>query len=210
MLGLVPAALLAGSGVRWLYDNRPRLLIAALILAVLEAGWAGNYDVGISSTIGTMPTSLPALDRPIAADHSSSIVVDVPFGIRSGLVLRGEGLPFDPEAQVLATADGHPRAVAFLSRTPLSTLHRVQQEAFYAGLIRAECQPRANAIHSECQGVPPVSMAAARRSARRMGIGWVLLWPGTPDTVYPYLHETGFTFRYQADGVRVYRPLERD
>ena len=207
MLGMVPAALLAGSGVQWLRDHKPRVLVAVLILAVLEAGWAGNYDVGPSSSIAAMPTSLPALDRPIAADHSSSIVVDVPFGIRSGLVLRGEGLPFDPEAQVLATADGHRRAVAFLSRTPLSTLWRVQHEAFYAGLLWAECQPRANAIHTDCQGVPPVTTAAARRSARQLGIGWVLLWPGTPRTVAPYLRETGFAFSYQADGVRVYRPL---
>ena len=44
--------------------------------------------------------------------------MDVPFGIRGGMPLPGEGGAFDPEAQVLATADGHPRAVGYLSRLP--------------------------------------------------------------------------------------------
>lgn len=207
MLGIAPAALLAGSGVEWLRDNVPRILIPALILVVLEAGWAGNYDVGSANDVGTMPTSLPALDRPIAADHSASIVVDVPFGIRNGLLLDGEGQPFNPEAQVLATADGHPRAVAFVSRLPIPTLNRIVSEPFYAGLIRAECKPPQNASQQVCRDVPPATLPAARRGARQMDIGWVLLWPGTPQTVLPYLRETGFTFDYQAAGTRVYRAV---
>ena len=205
MLGIVPAALLAGSGVEWLRGNAPLVLMPVLILLVLEAGWGGNSDVGVANDIGTMPTSLPALDRPIAADHSASIVVDVPFGIRNGLLLDGEGQPFNPEAQVLATADGHPRAVAFVSRLPIPTLNRIKGEPFYAGLIRAECQPRQNADQQVCHDVPATTLPAARRSARRMDIGWVLLWPGTPQTVLPYLRETGFTFAYRADGTHVYR-----
>ena len=206
MLGIAPAALLAGSGVEWLRDNAPRVLMPVLILVVLEAGWAGNYDVGSANDVGTMPTSLPALDRPIAADHSASIVVDVPFGIRNGLLLNGEGQPFNPEAQVLATADGHPRAVAFVSRMPIPTLDRIKREPFYAGLIRAECQPRQNAGQQVCQDVPSTTLLAARLNARQMDVGWLLLWPGAPQTVLPYLRETGFTFDYQADGTRVYRP----
>ncbi len=66
------------------------------------------------------PPRCPAVDGPIAADHSSSIVVDVPFGVRGGVPLPGEGAAFDPESQVLATADGHPRAVGYLSRLPES------------------------------------------------------------------------------------------
>jgi hypothetical protein len=206
MLGMVPAALLAGSGVEWLRDNAPRVLIPVMILVVLEAGWAGNFDVGAASNVGTMPTSLPALDRPIAADHSASIVVDVPFGIRNGLLLDGEGQPFNPEAQVLATADGHPRAIAFVSRLPIPTLNRIEREPFYAGLLRAECKPPQNASQQVCHDVPSTTLAAARRSARQMDVGWVLLWPGTPRTVLPYLRDTGFTFRYRADRTRVYRP----
>ena len=70
-----------------------------------------------------MPTALPALDRPIAADHSSSIVVDIPFGDprRGAAARRGRRLQ-SRMPQVLATADGHPRAIAYLSRTPPQTL----------------------------------------------------------------------------------------
>ena len=38
-----------------------------------------------------MPTTLPALDRPIIADHSGSIVLDVPFGLRGGIPEYGLG-----------------------------------------------------------------------------------------------------------------------
>jgi hypothetical protein len=206
MLGIVPAALLAGSGLEWVRNNSPRVLIPVLILAVLEAGWAGNFDVGRGNFIGTMPDALPRLDHRIAADHSSSIVVDVPFGIRSGLVLQGEGLPFDPDAQVLATADGHPRAAAFLSRMPIPALNALKREPFYADLLRAECRPKQNASQEDCHGVAAAPLSAARRNAHQMDVGFVLLWPGTPKTVIPYLKETGFVFDYRADHVRVYRP----
>src|SRR5262249_49604886 len=119
LLAIVPAALLAGAAVDWLWARAPVLIVPVLILGALEAGWAGN------PSIGTMPTALPRLDAPIAADHSASLVVDVPFGIRGGI--SGEGAGFDPEAQVLATADGHPRAVAYLSRIPPATLAAVRR-----------------------------------------------------------------------------------
>ena len=78
-VGLVPAALLAGFAVNWLRDHAAPVMIAVLAVAVLEAG------LSTPPGAGTMPTALPALDRPIAADHSRSIVVDVPFGIRGGV-----------------------------------------------------------------------------------------------------------------------------
>src|SRR6266568_1115033 len=115
-VGLVPAALLAGYAVNWLGGHAKPAMIAVLAAAVAEAG--------LSTPPGarTMPTDLPALDRPIAADHSASIVVDVPFGIRGGVGLLGA--PFAPQAQVLATADGHRLAVANLSRIPPAALTR--------------------------------------------------------------------------------------
>jgi hypothetical protein len=206
MLGIVPAALLAGSGVEWLRQRSLKVLVPVMIVAVLEAGWAGNYDVGKSNFIGTMPTALNKLDNPIAADHSQSIVVDVPFGIRSGLLLPGEGLPFDPMAQVLQTHDGHPRAVAFLSRLPLPTLAALQKVPFYSGLLRAECLPPGEAKQVQCHDLPRVTQAAARQSAHNIDVGYVLLWPGTPHQVVPFLKAMGFVFDYKADGVRVWRP----
>jgi len=202
MLGVLPAALLAGAAVDWLRRRAAVLLIPVLVLAALEAGWAGNLAVA------TMPTALPALDRPIAADHSASIVVDVPFGVRGGVPLTREGDQFDPEAQVLATADGHPRAVGYLSRLPEKTLMSVRRNAFYAGLLSAQGQPRGlvesvTGLHSY-----KTLLAAARADARRMDIGWVIVWQRTPD-VLAYLAKTGFRFDYAADGAWVYRATAR-
>jgi hypothetical protein len=54
----------------------------------------------------------------------------------------------------------------------------------------------------------PAQLAAARLDARRLGIGWVLMWRwgGRILPTIRYLHETGFRFGYKADGVKVYRP----
>jgi len=199
MLGLVPAALLAGAGVEWLRARSRWLLVPVLLLGLLEAGWAGDASVGVWSGTrapGVMRTALPALDRPIAADHSSSVVVDIPFGIRGGIPLPGEGSAFNPEDQVLATADGHPRAIAYLSRIPAPTLAAIRKNAFYLGLLKLEDAQNASS---------PALLNAARLNARRLHIGWVLVWSQSP-AVSSYLARTGFRFDYQADGVLVYRP----
>ena len=205
MLAFVPAALLGGAAVDWLRYHAAALVIPVLVLGALEVGWAGN------PAVGTMPTALPALDRPIAADHSQSLVVDVPFGVRGGVPLKGEGAAFDPEAQVLATADGHPRAVGFLSRLPAPTLAGIRRHAFYDGLLTAEGQPRNVSESPTGTGTYPALLAAARLDARRMDVGWVLVWP-CPDRqcstsdIIRYLQRTGFQLDYKADGVLVYRP----
>jgi hypothetical protein len=198
MLGVLPAALLAGAAVDWLRRRAALLLIPVLVLAALEAGWAGNLAVG------TMPTARPALDGPIAADHSGSIVVDVPFGVRGGVPLAREGGRFDPEAQVLATADGHPRAVGYLSRLPEPTLMAVRRNPFYAGLMSAQGQPRGLVESVTGYHSYPALLAAARAAARRMDVGWVIVWQASPD-VLRYLANTGFRFAYVADGALVYR-----
>ena len=192
MLGIMPAALLAGAAVDWLRYHAAWAIIVVVALGALEAGWSGN------TSIGTMPTALPALDRPIAADHSSSIVVDVPYGIRGGTNFNGSG--FDPDAQVLATADGHPRAVGFISRVPAPTVAGLNQHAFYVRLVATEDGSRNT----------PAQLAAARLDARHMGIGWVLLWNwqgGQSPALIRYLRETGFRFDYTADSVKVFRPV---
>ncbi len=202
MLGVLPAALLAGAAVDWLRRRAAVLLIPVLVLGALEAGWAGNLAVA------TMPTTLPALDRPIAADHSGSIVVDVPFGVRGGVPLAREGGAFNPEAQVLETADGHPRAVGYLSRLPEPTLLAVRRNAFYAGLLSAQGQPRSLAESVSGYHSYPALLAAARADVRRMDIGWVIVWQRSPDVV-AYLVNAGFRFDYYADGAWVYRPAAR-
>ena len=187
-IGLIPAALLAGFTIGYLRDHARPVMIAVLAAAFLEAGLATPPGAG------TMPTALPALDRPIAADRTASIVVDVPFGIRGGVGLRGE--PFAPESQVLATADGHPLAVANLSRTPPATDLGISSQTFYGDLM---------AVQNRRTNYKPEQLSAAALNARAMGVGWVLLWTYNRNVVR-FLRATGFRFAYHADGVSVYRP----
>src|SRR5260370_13659727 len=101
-------------------------LAVVAVLAISEAGWTGAPAVG-----GLMPTAdaLRALDRPIAADHSGSIVLDVPFGLRGGLPLYGSSIA--KPAFLLATADGHPRAESYTSWGPRPTTRRFKRHPFY-------------------------------------------------------------------------------
>ncbi|MGN6174995.1 MAG: hypothetical protein ACTHPS_18920, partial [Streptosporangiaceae bacterium] len=198
-LGLVAAALLAGAAVNWLGAHARPVLVVLLALGVMEAGWSGNLTTRMWP-IGVMPTALPALDAPIAADHSHSIVVDVPFGIRGGLPVGGS--PFPPESMVLATADGHPLADGYASRIPSTTLAGIAKRPFYAALLRLQAGLRANTR---------AQLSAARRSARLMHVGWVLVWTHSAagrlrlPELRGFLPATGFCFAYRADGVSVYR-----
>jgi hypothetical protein len=203
-LGLVPAALLAGAGVNWLRHHAKPVLVAALALAVLEAGSVG-IDPGPTPTV-TMPTAMPALDGPIAADHSGSIVVDIPYGVRSAVPLPDEGAGFNPEAEVQATADGHPRAIAYISRLPESEEAAIRRHPFYAYLFDAQKTP--DTLYSELftphDSAASARVAAAGQDARRMDVGWAIAWSSTP-LIRHYLSATGFRFDYRADGATVYR-----
>jgi hypothetical protein len=199
LLGLVGAVLLAGGAVDWLFarrHNRRVVVAAALVaaLAVLEAGWSGSHSVG------TMPTALPALDRPIAADDSGSIVVDAPFGLRGGIPLYGG--EFAAESLVMATSDGHPRGVSYTSWVPAGVIARIKQHPFYAVMVACQnwIPGKTVVVHAS-----PARLAAARRDAKKLGVGWVLVWTRNP-VVVRYLADTGFRLDYQADGVAVYRP----
>jgi hypothetical protein len=200
-IGLLAAALLAGAAVNWLAAHAKPVLGVVLVLGALEAGWSGNIR-SEPWPIGTMPTAMPALDAPIAADHSGSIVVDVPFGLRGGVPVSG--VPFPPESMVLATADGHPLAEAYVSRLPPATIAGISHKAFYAGLMRAQAN-----LMKDHGGLEPNTRADLRHawhSARRLHVGWVLVWFNDP-AVVRYLYAAGFHFAYRADGVSVYRPV---
>ena len=211
LLGLVPAALLAGAAVDWLLARRrhsmivegceccstrnpPRSLIAGLLalivlaLAAGEAGWSGQ------PFHAAMSTAQPALDRPIAADHSGSVVLDLPFGLRGGLPLYGK--PISARALLLATADGHPRAISYTSWVPAPTAAAIAAHPFYRRLIAAQ----------RGRGSSPAQQSAARQDARRMDIGWVLGWDRPGPAVRRLLAAAGFRLSYRAAGVAVYRP----
>jgi hypothetical protein len=198
LLGLVGAALLAGSAVEWLrYHARP-LIVGVAAVSVLEAGWSGSPGPG------PMPTALPALDRPIAADHSGSIVLDIPFGLRGGLPLYGSRLA--TAALLIATADGHPRAVSYTAWVPQPTIDNIARHPFFAQLVRSqEGVPVAPELSPAGSQISPAELAAARRDLRHLRIGWALVWQTGHQAVISYLTATGFRFSYRADGVVVYR-----
>ena len=184
LLGIIPAALLAGYGMGWLVSHARPVAVVAIALGVLEAG--------LTSTGPVMPTTMTALDRPIAADHSGDIVVDVPFGLRGGVRVYAAGSR--RASLLLATADGHPRAVSYSSWVPQASIAGVARHEFYAGLVAAEyAKPR-----------PTAQLRLARADARLMKVGWVLIWRWRP-LVSSYLTSTGFHLAYRADGVCVYR-----
>jgi hypothetical protein len=191
LLGLVGAALLAGAAVDWLARRRAwPLILAVAVLGALEAGWPGGPN-GVPS----IPTTLATLDRPIAADHSGSIVVDVPFGLYN---LPFYGKPPTAQAILIATADGHPRAVCYTSWVPTRTVEAIAGHPFYAQLNQAQFG----------QEPAPAQIAAARADLRTLHVGWVLVWlPKPGPALLRYLSATGFRFSYRADGASVYRPV---
>jgi hypothetical protein len=200
-LGLVAAALLAGAAVNWLRYHATPVLVVVFALAILEAGSVGARP----SPPVTMPTALPALDRPIAADHSGSIVVDVPFSVRSAVPLPDEGEGFNPEAEVLATADGHPLSIAYISRLSESTLAAVKRHPFYADLLNAQQEP--STLYTDLlagRKGDSARLKAARLDARRINVGWAIVWTPAP-VILDYLKAVGLRFDYEADGILVYR-----
>jgi hypothetical protein len=201
LLGLLAAAMLAGAGAAWLAHRAWPVVIIVAVLGALEAGaaWPTNQPVA--------PTALSALDRPIAADHSTSLVVDIPFVVRGPARFGGTGASQYP--MVLATADGHPRAYAYAAGVPRRTLAGIRHHQFYLQLVRA----------GDGKNVTPAQLAAARQDLRRLDVGWALVWTDewagpnnhSASVLYyarmrTYLAETGFTLDYTADGVQVYRP----
>lgn len=187
-LGLVAVALLAGYTVNWVRYHARALLVPVLALGLLEAGLATPPGAK------TMPTSYPALDHPIAADHSQSVVLDIPFGLRGGTGITG--LPFVAQSQVLATADDHPLADALLSRVPTSTINAIDAEPFYHDLLSAQTG------HYQFS---QAEIQQAAENAAHMHIGWVLLWVFNKH-LRAFLVQTGFSYSYRADGASVWRP----
>jgi hypothetical protein len=229
ILGLMPAALLAGAAVEWLRYHARWVIALVVVAGLLEAGYAGNAKVGV------MPTSYPSVDKAIVADHSGSIVLDLPFGLRGGIPV--DGVPFFPQALVMATADGHPRSISYTSRLPVNTKYAINKHPFYANLIAVQhgvppkCPYLAKApatakvpatAKSGCYEYPgvypyepvklsPAQLAASAKDAARMHIGWAVVWKrnnSVTDFILPYLRETGFHFAYRTcgrDSVLVYK-----
>ena len=228
ILGLLPAALLAGAAVNWLRYHSGPLLVVVLALAVLETGYSG------SSKVGTMRTSYPGVDYRIGADASHSIVVDLPFGMRGGIPVYGA--PFFPKALVMATADGHPRAIAYTSRVPQYSVRAIEAHPFYRNLVYIQhqvspscpwavpsrggqagtqhpwlmngCADPAGVTPQYSLKLSPAQLAAARQDARRLNIRWIVVWKrnnSVQDFILPFIRATGFKYAYRDHNVLVYR-----
>src|SRR5215469_18445002 len=215
ILGLLPAALLAGAAVEWFrYHAKPVLAVVAAAV-ILESGYSGNPRVG------SIPVSFPGVDRGIVRDHSGSIVLDLPFGLRGGIPVYG--VPFFPQAMVMATEDGHPRSIAYTSRMPAQTITAISNHPFYAALISAEHElpmtcpwrlPGQKGSLNLCdhpygvsapgvevaenkvsESLTPKTVAAAKRDAATMNVGWAVVWKRNGSVskfLLTYLHNTGF------------------
>ena len=189
LLGLLGAAILAGLAIDWICGHHRKLLAGAVVVVIaaaafLEAGYSANgYP--------QMAAELPAVDGPIAADHSATIVVDIPYGLRGGVGVGGQPIP--PEALVIATADGHPRAESYSSWVPKATSKAINRRPFYRFLDDA--QTGARFPHDG-----PDQRAAAA-SARRLRIGWIIVWHSVHlagrASVISFLYGTDFKVDYQ-------------
>ncbi len=184
--GLVGAALLAGRTVQWLCRRRATIPLIAIVVALgaLESGWSG---VGGA----TMPTVMPSVDQPLTQDHSSSIVVDVPFGERGGVSEIGSDIA--PASLLIATHDGHRRAISYTSWVANPMKLQIEAHPFYWNLISVE----GGGTPSHGQ------LRRARTDLRKLHVGWVVEWRGTWVRHHPgerfahvnsYLRKVGFRF----------------
>jgi hypothetical protein len=201
LLGMLGAAILAGAAIDWVCRHARPVVAAGAIVVVggtgfLEAGWS-------ASGAPMMATVMPGVDGPIAADRSHSVVVDLPFGLRGGVGLTGWPMP--PQALVLATTDGHPRAISYTSWVPRPTINGIMRYPFYRCLYDAQ-----NGAANACAAS---DLTTARRSARQADIGWIIVWHSATRAARPsvitYLYATGFHIDYQVhsgnDGITVWR-----
>ena len=220
ILGLLPAALLAGAAVEWCRYHAKPLLAVIAAAAILESGYSGT-----TPKVGSIPVSFPGVDRGILNDRSNSIVLDLPFGLRGGIPV--DGVPFFPQALVMATEDGHPRSIAYTSRVPKPTINAINNHPFYAALIDAEHEvaqkcpwrpaglPQALnscdhpygvvppgpqvAVNKVSEYLTPKVLAAARADAARMNIRWAVVWKRNGSVskfLLTFLNNTGFNFDY--------------
>jgi hypothetical protein len=184
LLGLLGAAILAGAAIGWLWEHLKPVLAATAIVVIAAAG---ALEAGWSAYGATMPMSYPTVDAAIAAgkDHRS-IVVDLPFGLRGGVNTTGFRLP--PQSLVMATEDGHPRAVSYTSWVPQPTTHSIWRIPFYEYLFHAQTgskYPHNGKV-----------MRLVRHSAAGRGINWIIVWRGKGEGVrkgvIPFLYAAGF------------------
>src|SRR5258708_38923310 len=105
----------------------------------------------------------------------------------------------------MAPSDGSPGAASDTAWVPAGPMARIKKPPFYTVMVRCQSWiPGKQVVVHASQ----VQLAAARRDARSMDIGWVLVWNKNP-VVVRYLADIGLRLEYRVDGVAVYRPATR-
>ena len=192
LVGLIGAAMLAGLTVQWLSKRKVTMPLIAVVVALggFEAGWSGNSPAS-NGYHGTMRTTMPALDRPLTRDHSRSIVVDVPYGLRGGVAVTGAEIA--PNAMLIATHDHHPRAISYTAWVSKAAIDGIGTHAFFRNLYIAE--------HSK--NPTPAMIRRAAADLAHMNVGWIVEWRNLWTKYHP-IERYGHVDRYlQALGFHV-------
>jgi peptide/nickel transport system ATP-binding protein len=92
-------------------------------VADVSFGIRPGKTFGMVGESGCGKTTVGRLIVGLEKANSGSIVLDLPFGLRGGIPVRG--VPFFPQALVMATEDGHPRSIAYTSRVPYPTIKAI-------------------------------------------------------------------------------------
>src|SRR5215472_2292300 len=195
IVGLIGAAMLAGLTVQWLSKRKVTIPLIAIVVALgaLEAGWSGNTPAS-NGYHGTMRTTMPALDLPLTRDHSGSIVVDVPYGLRGGVAVTGSEIA--PNAMLIATHDHHPRAISYTAWVSKAAIDGIGTHAFFRNLYIAE--------HSK--NPDDAMIRRARADLTTMNIGWIVEWRNLWTRYHPikrydhvddYLKAVGFKITHR-------------
>ena len=167
LLGLVGAALLAGAAVDWLWRHARPLVVVVAALAVFEAGWSGGANIPGGPKTGSCrrrcrPWTAPS--PPITPIPSSSTCRSA---CAAGIPLYGG--QFAAQSLVLATSDGHPRAVSYTSWVPAATLREIKKHPFYTLLVSSSNyiagNARGPARHARPSWRPPAGTPGAWASA---------------------------------------------
>jgi len=176
LIGLIGAAMLAGLTVQWLSRRKITMPLIAVVVALgaLEAGWSGAPATS-PGYHGVMSTSFYKLDRFLIGDHSHSIVVDVPYGLRGGVDFTGAQI--SPQALLMATHDQHPRAISYTAWVSQAAIAGVARHAFYRYLYIAE--------KGQDPGARQIRLA--RADLRTMNVGWVVMWRNMWTLYHPVL-----------------------
>jgi hypothetical protein len=197
MLGMLPLAMLGGVGFALLRSRGPIALVLAGVLvafAVLESGFPDG-----GSAKQWVPMQRDRLYAPVKADHSDSIVVDVPLGFIGATDGAGAAPGGNIEPMLRATQHGHPIASAYVTRLTHSKLEALLRHRFYSDLIALQTRPQGEA------SAPAVDPAAALQDVQRSDIGWVVVWPDADRRVLPYLEQAGFRRDSSDAGILLYR-----